>query len=89
VGLCSCSQKTSGSVGSVEAVKEKVPEKSTHPFDTGQFLAARETEGGKVLPTEQYSHDLDPDQCFMAQPYRMPVYSREGICDSRVRLSKS
>ena len=89
VGLCSCSQKTSGSPGSVEVFKEKVSEKSTHSFDPGQFLAAPQTEGAEVLPTEQYSYDLDTDQCFMAQSYRMPVYSCEGICDSWNQLSKS
>jgi hypothetical protein len=82
VGLCSYSQKTSGDPGSVEAFKEKVSEKSTHSFDLGQFLAAPQTEGSEVLPTEQYSHDLDTDQCIMAQSYRMPIYSCEGICDS-------
>ncbi len=82
VGLCSSSQKTSGSPGSTEAFKEKVSEKTTHSFDLGQFLAAPQTEGAEILPTEQYSYDLDTDQCFMAQSHRMPVYSCERICDS-------
>jgi len=89
VGLCPFSQKTSGSPGSVEAFKEKVSEKSAHSFDPRQFLAAPQIEGTEVLPTEQYSYDLDTDQCFMAQSYRMPVYSCEGICDSWNQLSKS
>jgi len=82
VGLCSSSQKTSGSSGSAEVFKEKISEKSSHSFDFGQFLAASQTEGAEILPTEQYSYGLDSDQCFMAQSYRMPVYSCEGICDS-------
>ena len=89
VGLCSLPQKTSGSPGSVEAFKEKVSEKPTRSFDTGQFLAAPQTEGAEVLPPEQYSYDMDSDQCFMAQSYRMPVYSCERICDSWNQLSKS
>lgn len=89
VGLCSFSQETSGSPGSVEAFKEKVSEKSAYSFDPGQFLAASQIEGAEVLPTEQYSYDLDTDQCFMAQSYRMPVYSCERICDSWNQLSKS
>jgi len=89
VGLCSSSQTTPGSPGNVEAFKEEVSEKSTHSFDLGQFLAAPQTKGSEVLPTEQYSHDLDTDQCFMAQSYRMPVYSCEGICNSWDQLSQS
>jgi len=75
VGLCSLLQKTSGNPGDIEAFKEKVSEKSTHPLDTGQFFAAPQTESIEVLPAEQYSYGLDADQRFMAQPYRVPVYS--------------
>jgi len=89
VGLCPSSQKASRSLGSIEVFEEKVSEKSTHSFDTGQFLAAPQTEGAEVLPTEQYSYDMDTDECFMAQSYRMPVYSCEGIRDSWNQLSKS
>ena len=89
VGLCSSPQKTSGGPGSVEAFKEKVFEKSMHSFDPGQFLAASQVKGEAFLPTEQYSYDLDTDQCFMAQSYRMPVYSCEGICHAWNQLSES
>jgi hypothetical protein len=89
VGLCSFSQATPGGPGSVEAFKKKISEKSTHSFDIGQFLATPQTKGSEVLPTEQYSYDLDTDQCFMAQSYRMPVYSREGIRNSWNQLSQS
>lgn len=89
VGLCSFSQKTSGSPGSVEAFKEKVPEKSTHSFDPGQFLAAPQVESDTVLPTEQHSFDLDTHQCIMAQSYRMSIYTCEGVRDSWYQLSKS
>jgi hypothetical protein len=79
VGLCSSSQRTPGGLGGVAVFKEEVSEKTTHSFDIGQYFAAPQTEGSEVLPTEQYSYDLDTDQCFMAQSYRMSVYSCEGI----------
>lgn len=89
VGLCSCSQKTSGDPGSVEVFKEKVSEKSTHSFDSGQLLTASQAKSAALLSQRQYPLDLDADQCIMAQSYRMPVYSCEGICDSWNQLSKS
>jgi len=89
MGLCSSSQKASGVFGNVEVFEEKVSGKSANPFDIGQLFATPQAEGAEVLPTEQHSYDMDADKCFMAESYRMPVYSCEGICDSRNQLSKS
>ena len=89
VGLCSSTQKTSGVLGNVEVFEKEVSGKSANPFDIGQLLAAPQAEGVEVLPTEQHSYDMDTDQCFMAESYRMPVYPCEGICDSWNQLSKS
>jgi len=75
LGLCSASQKASGIFGSIEAVKEKVSETSANPFNSGQLLATPQSEGVVVLPTEQYSSDLDTDKCFMAQSYRMSIHA--------------
>lgn len=86
LGLRSASQKTSGIFGSIEAVKEKIPEKSANPFNSGQLLATPQSEGVAVLPREQYSSDLDTDKCFMAQSYRMSIHACEGICNSRDQL---
>ena len=69
--------------------KEEVFEESANSFDSGQFLAAPQAESVEVLPAEQYSYDLDADQCFMAESYRMSVYACEGIRNSRNQLSKS
>jgi len=88
VGLCSSSQKASGVFGNVEVFEEEVSGQPADTFDSGQLLTAPQAEGAEVLPTEQHSYDMDTDQCFMAESYRMPVYSCEGICDSRNRLSK-
>lgn len=81
MGLCSCSQEASGGISRIEAAEEKVPQKAANSSDSGQFLAAPQVEGEAFLPTKQYSYDLDTNQCLMAESYRMPVYSREGICD--------
>ena len=89
VGLFSSSQKTSGSPGSVEAFKEKISEKSTHSFDPGQLLTASQAKSAALLSQKQYPLDLDANQCIMAQSYRMPVYTCEGICYPRNQLSKS
>lgn len=86
MGLCSFSQKTSGSAWCIEAVKKKVSEESADSFNSGQFLAAPQAGGVAVLPEEQHSYDMDTDQCFMAESHRMPVYSCEGICNSRLEL---
>jgi len=89
VGLCPSSQKTSGSLRSIKVFKEKVSEKSACSSVIRQLLAAPQGEGIAVLSKEQYSLDMDADECFMAQSYRMPVYLRERICDSWNQLSKS
>lgn len=83
LGLCSTPQEASGITGAIEAVEKQVSERSTHPFDPGQLWPAPQTESTAVLSAEQYSYDLDTDQCFMAESYRMSVYSCEGICYSR------
>ncbi len=75
--------------GIVEVFEEEVSGKSANPFNIGQLFTTPQVEGNDILPAEQYPYALDADQCFMAEPYRMPVYSCEGICDSRNQLSES
>jgi hypothetical protein len=89
VGLCSASQATSGISGDIETVKKEVFERSTNSLDPGQLFATPQGKGTAVLPEEQYSFDLDADQCIMAQSYRMSVYPCQGIRDSWNQLSKS
>jgi hypothetical protein len=89
MGIRSSTQKTSGSARCVEAASRTVSHASADTFDSGQFLAAPQAEGVGVLPSEQYSHDLDTDQCIMAESYRMSVHTCERICDSWNQLSKS
>ena len=89
MGIRSSTQKTSGSARYVEAASQTVSNASADTFDSGQFFTAPQAEGFGVLLSEQYSHDLDADQRFMAQSYRMSVYARQGICDSWNQLSKS
>ena len=88
VGLCSFSQAASGIPRSIKAFKEEVSEKSANPFDPGQLLTPSQGKGIAVLSKEQYSPDLDTDQCFMAESYRMSVYPCQGIRDSWNQLSK-
>jgi hypothetical protein len=88
VGLCSAPQTASGIPGSIETVKEEVSEKSAYSSDLGQLLAAPQRKDTAVLPQEQYPFDLDADQCFMAQSYRMSVYPCQGIRYSWNQLSK-
>jgi hypothetical protein len=82
VGLCPSTQTTSGSIGSIKAFTEKVSKKSAYPSDIGQLFAAPQGKGVAVLSKEQYSFDLDADQCIMAQSYRMSVYPCKGIRNS-------
>jgi hypothetical protein len=82
VGLCSSTQTASGSTGSIEIFTEKVSKKETYPSDIGQIFAAPQAKGVAVLSQEQYSFDLDGDQCIMAQSYRMSVYPCKGIRNS-------
>jgi len=58
---------------------EDVSEETTNSFDTGQLLTAPQSKSAEVLPSEQYSSDLDTDQRIMAQSYRMSVYTCKGI----------
>jgi hypothetical protein len=88
VGLCSQEKASSGNFGCLETSSQEVSEKAADSFNSGQFLAASQTKGGEVLPTEQYSYDMDADQCIMAESYRMPVYSRKRVCDPGNQLSK-
>ena len=89
VGLCTQEKTSSGSIECIETSSQQVSERAADSFDTGQFFAAPQVEGIEVLPQEQHSYDLDADQCFMAESYRMSVYTCEGICYSRYQLSKS
>lgn len=83
MGLYAAPQATSGIRRSVETFKEEVSGISANSPDSGQFLAAPQSQGLAVLPREQYSFDLDADQCIMAQSYRMSIYACERICNSR------
>jgi len=58
---------------------EEISEKSANPFDIGQLLTAPQSKSAEVLSPEQYSSDMDADQCIMAQSYRMSVYTCKGI----------
>lgn len=82
VGLYSTSQKASGNPWSIETFAKQVSGKSKNSFDSGQLLAASQTESASILPTKQHSFDLDADERFMAQSNRMSIYSCEGICAS-------
>lgn len=88
VGLYSTSQAASGISRSNEVVKEEISEISADSPDSGQLLATPQGKGVTVLSEEQYSFDMDADQCIMAQSYRMSVYPRQGICGSRSQLSR-
>ncbi|AQQ08671.1 hypothetical protein L21SP3_00460 [Sedimentisphaera cyanobacteriorum] len=89
VGLYAAPKAASGVPGSAKAFTEEISAGAANSSDFGQLLAAPQGESSAVLPKEQYSPDLDANQCFMAQSDRMPVYSCQGIRDSRNRLSKS
>jgi len=82
VGLCSASQATSGIPRSIETFKEEVSERPANSSDPGQLLTPPQGKGTALFPEEQYSFDLDTDQCIMAQSYRMPIYPCQGICGS-------
>src|SRR4030042_3690845 len=83
MGIHSRTQEASGSFGCVEITSSAVSAGAEDTSDFGQFLASLEEKGDSVLPIKQYSSCLDADQCFMAQPYRMPIYACERICYSR------
>jgi hypothetical protein len=88
VGLCSASQASSGISRSVKVIKEEVSESSENSSDIGQLLATSQSKGIAILPKEQYTFDLDTNQCIMAQSYRMSIYSCKGICYSWNQLPK-
>jgi hypothetical protein len=88
VGLYVAPQTTSGISRSIEIFKEEVSGRSANSPDSGQFLTAPQSQGLAVLPREQYSFDLDANQCIMAQSYRMSIYPCQGIRDSWNPLSK-
>ena len=89
VGLCTQEKASPGSIECFETASQLLSGRSADSFDTGQFFTASQVEGIAVLPEAQHSYDLDADQCFMAESYRMSVYTCEGICYSRNQLSKS
>jgi hypothetical protein len=89
VGLYAASQTASGIPGCIEAFTEEVSQRATHSSDFGQLFAAPQRESAAVLQQEQYSFDLDANQCIMAQSYRMSVHPCQGIRHSWNQLSKS
>jgi hypothetical protein len=82
-------QEATGMSGGIEAIESKISEAAEDSFDPGQSLPTPQMKDNPVLSEEQYSFNLDADQCLMTQPHRISVYPCQRIHDLRNQLSKS
>jgi hypothetical protein len=79
LGLFKEAQTSSGGSGSIAVVTEALPDGQAYSSDSGQLFAAPERPGKVVLSREQYSSNLDANECLMAESDRKSFHSGQGI----------
>lgn len=89
LGLFTQAETPSGSSWCLKAFALAISDARAYSSDPGQLLTAQEEKGTTVLPQQQYSPDLDSNECLMAKSYRKSLYAGEGICHSKFQLQKS